>query len=123
MKPGARPVRILVVEDEPLIAMVIEDALETLGWDMVGPIARLDEALAAAETEDFDCALLDVNIRGGTSYPVGALLLERGCPVLFATGHRDGGLPGNLTGAACLEKPYMLSQLESELLKLVERAE
>jgi CheY-like chemotaxis protein len=77
--------RVLVVEDEPMIAMVVEDTIEMMGYQIVGPVAQLDDALALATCGDFDCAVLDINIRGGNSYAVADLLLKRGCPFLFTT--------------------------------------
>jgi CheY-like chemotaxis protein len=77
--------RVLVVEDEPMIAMVVEDTIEMMGYQIVGPVAQLDDALALATCGAFDCAVLDINIRGGNSYAVADLLLKRGCPFLFTT--------------------------------------
>lgn len=88
MTPVGRPFRVFVVEDEPLIAMVIEDAVEALGYEMVGPFAQLNAALEGASSEDYDCAILDVNIRDGLSYPVATYLIDRGYPILLATGYR-----------------------------------
>ncbi len=121
MKRDHRAFRVLVVEDEPLIAMVVEDALEALGCEIVGPIAELDEALEAAGCGNFDCAILDVNIRGGLSFPVATLLVERGFPILIATGYRSGSLPGNLCREGCLAKPFSSSQLEREIQQLCDR--
>jgi CheY-like chemotaxis protein len=121
MNPGRRPLRVLVIEDEPLVAMVVEDALEALGCKTVGPIAEFNEALAAARGDDFDCAILDVNIRGGLSYPVATLLVERGFPVLLATGYGSKSLPDSLTHQPCLAKPYSSEQLESAIQGLFER--
>ncbi|HUG45202.1 MAG TPA: response regulator [Sphingomicrobium sp.] len=116
-----RPVRVLVVEDEPLIAMVVEDVLEALGCEVVGPIAELDEALDAAGRGDFDCAILDVNIRGGLSFPVATMLVERGFPILLATGYRSGSMPDGLDHEGCLAKPFSSAQLEREIQMLCDR--
>ena len=70
--------RILVVEDEMLIAMLIEETLQELGCVVVGPVARLDTALQLASEEALDAAMLDVTIRGGHVYPVAERLLARG---------------------------------------------
>ncbi len=121
MSSDTRTFRVLVVEDEPLIAMVVEDALEALGCEIVGPIAQLDEALDAAGRGNFDCAILDVNIRGGLTYPVATLLVERGYPILLATGYRSGSLPENLSQEGCLAKPYSSTQLEREIRQLCDR--
>lgn len=107
--------RVLVVEDEPMIAMIVEDTIEMMGYQIVGPVAKLDEALALATRGDFDCAVLDINIRGGNSYAVADLLLTRGCPFLLTTGYSDWSLPMHLVSEKRLTKPYSSRQLESEL--------
>ena len=121
MKPAERIFRVFVVEDEPLIAMIVEDALLASGCEMVGPFAQLGEALEAAHRGDFDCAILDLNIRGGFSYSVAILLAERGCPILLATGYRTGSLPASLAQVAQLAKPYSSEQLKQEIRKLCDR--
>jgi DNA-binding response OmpR family regulator len=113
--------RVLVVEDEPLIAMVIEAALETIGCEIVGPVAKLDEAIDLANRASFDCAILDVNIRGGHVYPVADLLMKRGLPILLASGYGEWTLPAHLLGEKRLEKPYTSEQLEVEIRLLCAR--
>lgn len=115
--------RVLIVEDEPMIAMVIEDSVETLGFEVVGPVAQRDEALALAKDGAFDCAVLDVNIRGGNSYDVADLLLARGCPFVLATGYSDWSIPQHLVGEKRLAKPYSSRQIEDELRLMHERVE
>lgn len=105
----------LVVEDEPLIALVVEDALELLGFEIIGPVAERHEALALAAAGEFDCAILDVNIRVGDSYDVADLLLSRGCPFVLATGYSDWSIPRHLISEKRLTKPYSSRQLEDEL--------
>jgi CheY-like chemotaxis protein len=110
--------RVLVVEDEPMIAMVVEDTIEMMGYHIVGPVAKLDEALALAIRGEFDCAVLDINIRGGNSYAVADLLLERGCPFIFTTGYSEWSMPKHLVSEKRLSKPYSSRQLEDELRHL-----
>lgn len=98
-----------------MIAMVVEDAIEMLGYEIIGPVAKLEEALALATAGNFDCAILDINIRGGNSYQVAGLLLTRGCPFVLSTGYSDWSIPKHLVGARRLTKPYSLGQLEDEL--------
>jgi len=81
--------RILVVEDEMLIAVTIEDALMELGCEIVGPVASLDAALDLAGREMLDGAILDVTIRGGTVFPVAEKLLARRIPFVLASGYGD----------------------------------
>ena len=118
--PGAT-FRILVVEDEMMISMVIEDTIEMLGYQMVGPVAQLDEALSLATNGVFDCAILDVNIRGGNSYAIADLLLKRGCPFLLTTGYSDWSLPKHLSGQKRLTKPYSTKELEKHLQSLADQ--
>uniref|UniRef100_UPI0035C9BD82 response regulator n=1 Tax=uncultured Sphingomonas sp. TaxID=158754 RepID=UPI0035C9BD82 len=115
MGTGGPGLRVLVVEDEPMIAMVVEDTIELMGYQVVGPVALLEEALALATSGEFDCAILDINIRGGKSYAVADLLLKRGCPFLFTTGYSDWSMPKHLVSEKRLTKPYSSHQLESEL--------
>jgi len=110
--------RVLVVEDEMLIAMIIEDVLQTLCCQIVGPFAALDRALKVALEETFDAALLDVTIRGGKVYPVAEVLLARGIPFVFASGYGDWALPEILRDQPCLTKPFTAAQLEEQIVSL-----
>jgi DNA-binding response OmpR family regulator len=114
--------RVLVVEDELLIAMEIEDALQALGCQIVGPFAALDRALKVALEETFDAALLDVTIRGGKVYPVAEVLLARGIPFAFASGYGDWALPEILRDQPRLTKPFTASQLEEQIISLCNAA-
>lgn len=122
MTHGAVKLRVFVVEDEPLIGMDIEDAVEGLGHEVVGPIAELDEALDLAMVETFGCAILDINILGGHSYPVADMLLKRGVPLLFLSGYREETLPVRMHDEARLPKPFTGEQLEKEIRDLCARA-
>lgn len=113
--------RVFVVEDEAIISMGIEDIIETLGYQVVGPVAQLDEALSVATHGIFDCAILDVNIRGGNTYAVAEILLKRGCPFIFTTGYSGWSLPKHLSGQKRLTKPYSVQELEEYLQTLAER--
>lgn len=114
--------RVLVVEDEPLVGMIIEDVIEELGWQVVGPVAILAEATELASVARIDCAVLDVNVRGGHTYPLAAMLAERGIPVLMATGYGDAAMPEQLLRERRLTKPYTHDQLKIELRLLSQRA-
>ena len=122
MSDGVARFRVLVVEDEPLIGMDIEDAVEGLGHEVVGPIAELDEALALAANAALGCAILDINIRGGHSYPVADMLLKRGLPVLLLTGYGVQTLPERLHEEVLLPKPFTGEQLDNEIRNLCARA-
>ena len=107
--------RILVVEDETLIAVVIEEPLQELGCVVVGPVARLDAALQLASDEALDAAVLDVTIRGGHVQPVAEQLLARGIPFVLASGYGDWSLPENLRDQPRLTKPFTHQDLEKQV--------
>lgn len=114
MSEGPLPrCRVLLVEDEAIVCMVLEDMLADLGCEVVGTAARLDEALSLARTESFDAAVLDVNLDGKKSYPVADVLLERGTPFLFSTGYDK--LQNGYDGLPRLQKPFRLKELASTL--------
>lgn len=102
--------------------MVIEDAIGELGHDVVGPIAEFHEALALVADGELCCAILDINIRGGNSYPVADILLRRGVPVLLMSGYNVQSLPERLQGETLLQKPFTVEQLDLELRELCARA-
>ena len=86
---GPAGLRILVVEDEMLIAVLIEEMLQGLGCQVVGPVSRLDAALRLAHEEPLDAAILDVRIRGGQVFPVAEELPARNIPFVLASGYGD----------------------------------
>lgn len=90
--------RVLIVEDETLISMLMEVYLEQLGCSVVGSASRLDEAVEMAGRLEMDAAVLDVNLAGKMSYPVAEVLRARGVPFVFATGYGLGGLPDRMHG-------------------------
>jgi DNA-binding response OmpR family regulator len=111
---GAK-IRVLVVEDETLIAIMIEDTLIELGCEIVGPTGKLDMALQLTKEGNFDAAILDVTIRGGKVYPVAEQLAERGIPFVFASGYGDWALPESLRNKRLLTKPFTVSALEEQI--------
>jgi DNA-binding response OmpR family regulator len=96
---------ILIVDDEPLIAMMAEDWLGEMGHAVVGPAHNLPAALALAE-DPVDAAILDLTLGADTSYPVAARLRERGIPFAFATGHGRDFLAPEFRDAEQLAKPF-----------------
>jgi CheY-like chemotaxis protein len=115
---GLRGLRILLVEDEPIIAMTAEDMLESLGCAVVASAASLDEALAAGEAGGFDVAMLDINLNGVASLPVADALKAAGTPFIFTTGYGAGGC-GPHCDVPLVTKPYRLSDLEEALGRAV----
>ncbi|WP_371514679.1 response regulator [Brevundimonas denitrificans] len=92
--------KVLVVEDESLVAMLLETILEDMGCIPVGPVSTVDEGVQKAENEpDLDLALLDVNVAGRQVFPVAEALARRGIPMVFSTGYGEAGLRRN--GVAC----------------------
>jgi len=107
-----RKLRVLVVEDEMLVAMLIEDMLAELGHEVVGPAMRIERARELAATAAIDFALLDVNLGGARSTEVAAILRGRGVPFAFATGYGSAGLDGADRGTPVLNKPFGRQELE-----------
>jgi CheY-like chemotaxis protein len=108
--------RILVVEDEMMIAMLVEDMLADLGCAVVGPAHALDTALEFARTEtSLDAALLDVNLAGQPVFAVADALRAKGVPAIFSTGYGDAGLREVDRGAPVLQKPFRTGDLARAL--------
>jgi CheY-like chemotaxis protein len=103
--------RVLVVEDEMMVSMLIEDMLDDLGCKVVGPASRLDEAMSLAAETDLDCAVLDVNLGGQSIFPLADFLRAKGAPFAFATGYGDAGLRDVDKGSPVLQKPFRESDL------------
>ena len=110
--------RVLVVEDEMLIAFVVEEALKDHGAVVVGPEATLDAAMRLASTEALDAAVLDVTIRGGQVFPVAERLRERGVPFVLASGYGDWALPPSLRDQPRLVKPFGPQEVEEQVRAL-----
>lgn len=107
--------RILVVEDETVVSMLLEDMLAELGCEVVGPAARLGRALELAKTGAFDLAVLDVNLAGEEVYPVADALAVRGLPFVFATGYGKGGVRGAYRDRPTVQKPFQQPHLRRAL--------
>src|SRR4029079_14416273 len=89
---SAAPPRVLVVEDEYLIRMLLEDMLEELGYGLAAAVGTINEATEHASNSEFDVAVLDVNLDGREIYPVADILAKRGLPFVFVTGYGEGSL-------------------------------
>lgn len=98
--------RVLFVEDEAVVSMLIEDMLEDLGVRVLGPAATLSKAMALARSEDIDAAILDLNVGGELTYPVADVLRERGISFIFSTGYAQRWLPERFRDVPTLHKPY-----------------
>jgi CheY-like chemotaxis protein len=112
---GACGLRVLLVEDETVIAIMLEEMLAEFGHEVVGTVARLDKAMELARREAFDVAILDVNLNGKEVYPVAETLAARGIPFVFATGYGSGGLRADYRQRPTLPKPFLRSDLRQVL--------
>ena len=109
--------RILVVEDEVLIGMVLEDILDMLGCTLVGMAATMDEAWSLADGGEFDVAILDVNVGADPVFPLADAIMARGIPIVFATGSLPDSLPERFGGCPVLEKPYVFAGVEAVITR------
>ena len=111
------PRRVLIVEDEALVGMALEDALELLGIEVAGVAGTVGEALAQVAADQFDGAILDVQLHGKDVLPVVESLESRGIPFVFATGYGKAGLPEKYRDAPVLQKPFMPAELKDVLTR------
>ncbi|WP_230974864.1 response regulator [Brevundimonas vitis] len=124
MSNGLNGRRVLVVEDESLVAMLLETILEDMGCTPVGPASSVAEGLTmAADEPELDAALLDVNVAGSQVFPVAAALTARGVPFVFSTGYGEGGLPDEWRGHATVQKPFTEAAIRQALMKAMGVAE
>jgi CheY-like chemotaxis protein len=111
--------RVIVIEDEFLVAMYIEDLLSQLGHKVVALASRFRAALHLAQSADFDFAVLDVNLGNDLSFPVADVLCERGIPFIFVTGYGKAGIIEKHAGMPVLQKPFEVPALESAILQAI----
>jgi CheY-like chemotaxis protein len=103
--------RVLVVEDELMIRMLLQDMLVDLGYTLAGEAGRIDEAMQLAQQSEFDVAILDVNLNGQPISPVVEILIGRGLPFVFATGYGQRGVPEAYSATPTLQKPFQADAL------------
>lgn len=110
--------RVLIVEDESLVAMLLETILEDMECIPVGPASNIDNGeILARDTENLDAALLDVNVAGRQVFPVAEVLKARGVPFVFSTGYGEGGLPEEWRGQPTIQKPFTEAAIRDALMK------
>lgn len=114
--------RVLVVEDEPLIAMMLEDWLVEMGHQPVGAFDCIDTAVTVLDKSGVDIAILDVNIRGRLSDPVADILLERAIPFAFATGGSSQPIDARFSDVPTVAKPYDFAAMRAMVDALIELA-
>jgi CheY-like chemotaxis protein len=113
-----KSLRILVVEDEMTIALMIEDMLGDLGHQVVAMAMRLGQAMEQARTADIDFAILDINQDGTPSFPVADVLVERGVPFAFASGYGSTGLDEAHRQHVVVRKPFVMQELQLAIEKV-----
>lgn len=101
--------RILIVEDEIVVALFLEDVLADFGYEVAGVVSHLDEAMA--REPDYDIALLDVHINGRSVFDFADMLASRDIPFVFATGYGERGIPEHHRGRPVLQKPFQPEDL------------
>ncbi len=104
--------RVLLVEDEALVAMMIQEFLMECGHSVIGPISRASEALDAAKESDYDAAILDINLGDGMAYPVADIVSARGVPFVFVTGYEADTVDDRFSGVPVLQKPIERQMLQ-----------
>ena len=108
--------RVFLVEDEAIVAMLFQDMLTDLGCEPVAHASHFDDAMEKAATVAFDIAILDVNLNGVPSYPIAAVIEQRGLGVVFASGYAPEGFPESVRKFPLLQKPFQQSDLEQALV-------
>jgi DNA-binding response OmpR family regulator len=107
--------RILIVEDEMMVALDLEDMIAEFGHEVAATAMRIDAALDHARETPIDFAILDVNVAGRMSFPVAEILLQRGVPFIFATGYGVSVLPDGLKDQKTLQKPFRRGDLQNAI--------
>ena len=108
--------KVLVVEDESMVAMLVEDMLEELGCEILANAGSVASALRLLTEIKPDFVLLDVNLAGERVFPVAAALAERKIPFVFATGYGENGLPDEFKDRPVIGKPFRFEQLAEAVL-------
>ena len=111
--------RVLVVEDEMMVLIMIEDMLAELGCESVAAAANVDQALALIDAQVFDAAMLDMNLNGNESYAVADALAARGVPFVFSTGYSGHDIRDGYRDRPVLKKPFKYEQLVKILTHLL----
>jgi len=112
--------RVLIVEDEMLIAMMLQDMVADAGLEVEGVANSLKEGMDLASRADFDLAILDVNLNGEEVYPLAEILQKRGIPFIFSSGYGAGGIKSGFGGVPQVVKPYQQNLLMAALKAALE---
>lgn len=115
----ATSLRVLVVEDEMMIAMLLGDILNDLGHKVAGVAMRLPQAIEMAKVTEADIAILDINLDGRRSFPVADVLREKGVKLIFASGYGSPGLEAPFLDEIILKKPFEPMDIRAALARAV----
>jgi two-component SAPR family response regulator len=109
--------RVLLVEDEILVAMMMRDILSDLGFSVIGPFSRLSEAMVAAVHNEIDAGIVDINLGGEFVYPVADVLVARGIPFVFVTGYGVESIEGRFGSVPIIKKPVQRQALQKIFIR------
>jgi two-component SAPR family response regulator len=104
-----------------MVGMFMQDLLKTIGYQSTDPISRLSDAIAAATSERFEGAILDMNLNGEFVYPLAELLTKQGVPFVFVTGYAPSSVDPRFARVPVLQKPVLQNELASALGEILER--
>ena len=113
--------RILIVEDEIIVALFLEDLLRELGYEVAGVVSYLDDAMAHAS--NYEAAVLDVHLNGQPVFDFADMLAARGTPFVFATGYGARGIPDRFASRPVVQKPFLADELKWALSQAIEGPE
>jgi CheY-like chemotaxis protein len=120
-KTAVSRLQILVVEDESMVAMMIEDMLEDLGHKVIATSGRMPDASKLVSDASADLAILDVNLNGEETYPLADSLAARAIPFIFATGYGSSGIKAEWSGVPVLQKPFQSRELAEAISLAIRR--
>lgn len=116
---GRSGLRVFVVEDEPVMRMLVVDMIEELGCRVVAEAGDIGEAVKLAQSSDFDLAILDVNLQGKMASSAAELIQARGLPLIFATGYGAAGLPAQFRDHAVVQRPFEIKALAAAIDEVI----
>jgi CheY-like chemotaxis protein len=123
MTGNRRSLSVLLIEDEAMIAMLLEDMLADLGHQVAATAGRVDHAMRLSNELPIDLAIIDVNLNGEQTYPLATLLASRQIPFVFATGYGADGLQEEWRNIPVLQKPFQLIELAEAIVRATGGAE
>jgi len=113
---GLAGLRVVIVEDVSLVAMLLEDMLVDWGCTVVAIVSELEGAEEKLESIPFDVVILDINLNGAHAFEIANRLMQRGTPFVFSTGYPAAGIPGKFRSVPVVGKPFERSELKLALV-------